>query len=124
MNRVNELKKSIVTKLSAVHPRVYFHVAPDNATYPFLVFDLPNAIDDGTLEQFVFDLDGWDDGSSTSTLDTLMYNADNALHRKSIVSNGLTFTMYRNNRLTVGDPDKRLKRTKYIYTVRTYEGGT
>jgi hypothetical protein len=126
MIKVIELRKTIKSSLQSIHPQVYYENAPDDAGYPYLVYDLPNSIDDGSLEQFVLDVDGWDYPSNgdTTALETLMDNADKQLHRKTIVINSeLAMTFYRENRLTVRDDDKRIRRRKYIYQVRTHEGG-
>jgi len=50
----------INTMLKSIHPRIYYRSAPDTAAFPYLVYDLPNSTDDGTLEQFILDVDAWD----------------------------------------------------------------
>lgn len=121
--KVIELRKAISTLLLSVHPRVYYHVAPDDAVFPYLVYDLPNSRDDGTLENFVLDVDGWDrpGNGDTSALETLMGNIDAELHRKTVFTSGkICVTIYRENRLTLLDSDKRIRRRKYIYQARTH----
>lgn len=121
MIKVIELRKTILTSLKTIHPRVYFQDAPDDAIYPYLVYDLPNSITGRSLEQFVLDVDGWDNSTNTTILETLMDDADKALDRKTIVvNNELAMSFYLDNRLALIDDDPRLKRRKYIYQVRTY----
>ena len=122
MNRVTAIRTAIGAALAAVG-NVHYEDAPDNATYPYLVFNLPNSIDSGTLEQFVLDVDGWDDDTNTTTLEALMYSADQVLHRKTFISGDLGFRVYRSNRLVLDEREPRLRRRKYIYEVRAYEGG-
>ena len=121
MNRVTAIRTAIGAILAAVG-NVHYEVAPESATYPYLVYNLPNSIDSGTLEQFVLDVDGWDDDTDTTTLEALMYAADQALHRKSVVSGDLGFRIYRENRLVLDEKESRLRRRKYIYQIRLYEG--
>jgi hypothetical protein len=123
MDKMIELRKVIQTYLKSKHARVYFQVAPDNATYPFVVYELPNSIDDGAMERFVLDIDVWDDESDTTSLETLASNIDNGLHRLTVMSNGLGCTFYRENRMSMTDDDSRLRRRKLIYQIRTHEGG-
>ena len=117
-----ELRTEIQRILKTLHPRVFFNVAPDDAVFPYVVFDLPNSVDSGDLENYVMDIDVWDTNTDTTTLETLIGTIDNALHRKSIVLGGkMGFVIYRENRLTLTDDDKRIRRRKYIYQVRTYQ---
>lgn len=135
MNKLIELRKMITAVLKAAHPdvvvdgasksRVHFQVAPDDAEFPYVVYDLPNSIDDGTMENFRLEVDGWDapaDGDTTA-LETLMDNIDQELHRAVKTMPGLSAVFYRDNRLALLDDDKRIRRRKYIYQARTFGGG-
>lgn len=125
MIKVIEIRKIINVALKSIHPQVYYRSAPADATFPYLVYDLPNSIDDGSLENFVLDVDAWDlpANGSTTALETLIDSADKSLHRQTITVEGnLAVTFYRENRLTLTDDDPNIKRRKYIYQVRTYEG--
>jgi hypothetical protein len=122
--KVIEIRKAIQSLLKTIHPRVYFEVADNKAAYPYLVYDLPNSIDDGTMENFVLEVDGWDqptDGDTTA-LETLMSTADDVLHKAVIRPPGIALIIYRDNRLSLRDDDERLRRRKYRYQVRTFGG--
>lgn len=121
-NRVIEIRKKINATLKTVTNNVHFQSAADDSSLPYLVFDLPNSFDDGTLEQFVLDIDGWDNKADTTDLETLMHNIDTVLHKKTYVIDNLTFTLYRDNRLSLTDKEANLKRRKYIYQIRVLEG--
>ena len=123
MIKVIEIREIIQTALKSIHSRVYYRIAPDTAVFPYLVYDLPNSADDGTLEQFVLDVDAWDDTNGDTTIvEILIDNADKSLHRKTItVDDVLAVTFYRESRLTLTDDDPNIKRRKYIYQVRTFE---
>lgn len=125
MDKVIEIRKTIGALLAPVHPRVFYESADDKAAYPYLVFDLPNSVDDGSMEQFVLELDGWDAPANGSTivLEELMSRADAVLHQVAIRSPELAIVIRRDNRLTIRDEDKRLRRRQYQYQIRTYGGG-
>lgn len=123
MNKMVELRTMIQTYLKTKNSRIYFQIAPDNATYPFVVYELPNSIDDGAMENFVLDIDVWDDKSDTTALETLASDIDNGLHRLTLVQNGLGATFYRTSRLSMTDDDSRLRRRRLIYQIRTHIGG-
>lgn len=121
MSRVIELRKAIKALLSAAHPQVYYERADQDAVFPYLVYNLINSIDDGTLENFVLDVDGWDANPDTTALETMMAAADSALHRVTVNDTGkICVTFYRENRLTLTDDDPRIRRRKYIYQARAY----
>jgi len=89
---------------------------------PYVVFDFPNSVDSGTLENFVFEVDIWDDSLDTTALETLIDTIDVALHKKSIlVTDKIGIVIYRENRLTLTDDDPRIRRRKYTYQARTYQ---
>jgi hypothetical protein len=121
MIKVIELRKAINTALKTVHPRVYFQAAPDDAIFPYLVYDLPNSVDDGYLEQFVLDVDGWDTTTDTTVLETLMDNMNKSLDGMTSTVDGLIMSFYLDNRLSLLDDDPRIRRRKYTYQVRTYQ---
>lgn len=127
-----EIRKAIQAFLKSKHPRVYFEAASDKATYPYLVFDLPNSFTpDESSETFVLEIDGWDapaDGDTTA-LETLMSNVDDSsedrdgLHRKVILISGMAMIFYRESKIPLKDDNKLIRRRKYVYQIRTYAGG-
>lgn len=124
MNKPVELRKMIQTVLKSKAPRVYFQDAPEDAVFPYVVYDLPNSIDDGTMENFRLEVDGWDAPANgdTTNLETLMDSIDKALHREVKRVSGFAAVFYRDNRMALLDDDKRIRRRKYIYQVRTFGG--
>ena len=119
MSRTLDIIGAVRQRLLAVHPRVWPERAPDGAAYPYLIINLPNSFDDGDIEQFVLDVDGWDvpTNGSPAALETMMAAADDALNKQSILTGSDSFVVYRDNRLTLEDDDKRIRRRKYIYQV-------
>lgn len=115
-----ELRKAIQTQLETAADRVYYRVAPQNATYPYIVFDLPTSYGEEP-EIYTLDIDGWDNVTDPTALETLMDAVDKALHRKVLYTTdkvGVKF--FRENRLTLDDDDARLKRRTYIYSARAF----
>lgn len=121
MSRSSLLRRAILAALLAVHPRVYYQAADPGAAFPYLVFDLPNAVENDIPEVFRLEVDGWDDSQDTTALETLMGAVDEALHKRRIVDY-VAATVYRDNRLSLRDDDPRLRRRQYVYQVRVYTG--
>jgi len=122
--KIVELRKLINTTLRTVHPRVYYQRAPETATYPYLVYDLPDSIDSRPVEQFNLEVDGWDKPSSgdTTALETLMDDVDGVLHRKQGIFSELGVTISRARRLSISDDDPLIHRRKYAYDLRVIGG--
>jgi hypothetical protein len=122
MIKLIEMRTAVQTLLKTAHSRVYYQKAPDDATMPYVVFDFPNSVDSGALENFVLDVDAWDDDTDTTTLETLIDTVDAVLHKKTIlVTDKVGIVFYRENRLSPSDDDPRIRRRKYIYQARTYQ---
>lgn len=124
MIKMLEIRKTIFTLLSSVTSNAYYQDVPENTPNPYVTVDISNSIDDGTLERFVMDIDGWGASNNTSALETLMHNVDETLHRKTVYIDAsgqqLGITFYRENRLTFHENDKRIFRRRYIYQIRTH----
>ena len=120
-----ELRKAIQAKLKTIHPRVYFQVAPDDAEYPYIVFDFVGINDSGEYtEQGYVDVDGWDlpsDGDTTE-LETLMAAVNTGLNKEVLSAEGLRFILYLDRKTDLADDDPNIKRRKYIYQIKTYKG--
>lgn len=117
-----KLRELIGAELEAVHPNnVYSPNAPENAAFPYLVYDLPNILDDGEGYQLItLDIDGWDDDEDTTALETLMANVNARLNKKTLIAEGFAVTLYLENKLALIDDDKRIRRRKYIYQGRKF----
>ena len=122
--KIVELRKLINTTLRTVHPRVYYQRAPETATYPYLVYDLPDSIDSSPVEQFNLEVDGWDKPSNgdTTALETLMSDVDEVLHRKQGIFSEFGVTIFRARRLSISDDDPLIHRRKYAYDLRVIGG--
>ena len=117
-----ELRTIIQGQLKSVHPRVYFQMAPETATFPYLVYDIVSINDNGESFQLVtLDVDGWDNSADTTALETLMKNVNQTLNKKTFVSGNSTVTFYLENKLPLKDEEVMIKRRKYTYQGRLFE---
>ncbi len=118
------LRKLLHSCLKSIHPRVYFQMAPDNAPFPYLVYDIVNINDDGEgFQQITLDVDGWDNSADTTALEALMENVNQTLNKKTFVSGNSTVTFYLENKIPLTDDEVTIKRRKYTYQGRLFERG-
>ena len=120
---MKNLRKLLHLYLKSIHPRVYFQDAPDNAQFPYLVYDFTQIINDGEeFETVAVDIDGWDmpaDGDTT-VLETLMQTVNDTLNKKTLTTEGLAVTFYLDRKIPLRDDNKNIRRRKYIYEARLF----
>ena len=117
------LRELLYPQLKAIHPRVYFQDAPENAQFPYLVYDFTQITNDGEeFETVALDIDGWDmpaDGDTTA-LETLMQTVNDALNKKTLTAENLAVTFYLDRKIPLRDDNPAIKRRKYIYEARLF----
>lgn len=119
-----ELRKSLNAKLKIIHPRVYFQIAPETASFPYLVFDFPSIRDDGEGQEFaVVDVDAWDANPDTTALETLISSVNSALNKSTLTSGNMTAVFYLDTKIPLTDDDPLIRRRKYIYQARIFRRG-
>ena len=120
---MKNLRKLLYPFLKSIHPRVYFQVAPEDAEFPYLVYDFTQITNDGEgFETVAVDVDGWDmpAGGDTTALETLMQTVNDALNKKTLTAEGLAVTFYLDRKIPLVDDNPGIKRRKYIYEARLF----
>ena len=115
-----EVRKELNKYLKTLHPRVYFQIAPETATFPYIIYDLPNSFSDGEGGEIItLDIDGWDynEIGDTTTIETLMQTI-NVIDKKTLSTEDMAVTFFLENKIPLIDDDKRIKRRKYVYSGR------
>lgn len=116
-----ELRRILETYLSTLHQHTFYQSAPDDAPYPYLVYELSNVFDDGEGHQLItLDIDGWDTDHDTTPLDNLMELIKTNLNKVTLTTDNLVVTFYLENIIPNLD-DGQYKRRKYIYQARLFE---
>jgi hypothetical protein len=122
------LQEQIYTFLKTKADRVYFMDAPKETAFPYVTYDLPSSLEN-IREDFILEVDVWDDEPDTKILETLVGNIDGdgdifnptGLHRKNIyIADSLSAKLYRESRFTIRDEDIRIKHRQLRYTVQVY----
>jgi len=128
VNNIIEIRKALMADIKIIAARVFYEDSPPTATtYPFAVFELFDSTADGANTE-VFDLyiNGWDQSSDTTILETMMFNINNLIDKKTyeIDSTTLSFRAELNKKLNIKDDDVTLSRREYRYTVNAIQRRT
>lgn len=125
-----ELKKQIQLFLKTKADRVYFRKANEKTAFPYVVFNFPDSdADFFEREDIILEVDIWDKSNITTTIDTLTGSIDGdgdiksptGLNRKSInIDSHLRAKIYRINRYTIDDEEKKIERRQLRYKVKAY----
>ena len=125
------IRKALQTYLKTKHARLYFQHAPEKATFPYLVFDITNAVILGVCQDNYFiDIDGWDLSEDTTALETLMetirgndsLSNPSGLNKRTLTESGTAITFHLENIMSISDDDPKIKRRKHIYQARQIKG--
>jgi hypothetical protein len=111
-----ELSQQIRIFLKTLHPRIYWEIAPENAVYPYLVYDFQLYPDGEGGELVTLSVDGWDKTlvGDTTPLETLMAKVK-VLDTEVITTDNLSVVFFNENMLSIADDDKTLRHRSYNY---------
>lgn len=113
-----DLAKAIRTKLLDHHPRVYLTNAPDDATFPYVVFHFPTGFSQGEMMIYNLDVDVWGKDPDTTEIDGIAHDIWLGLNRMRYLDDTGQFTVYWMNRLMLDDDEPQIQRRKLIFQVR------
>jgi len=118
---INNLEKAIRTELLKHHPRVYSENAPNNATFPYLVFSLSSTLKDGPVETVDIYVDGWDKPTNGTpvALNTLMTKLE-AIDRTTATTGDVVIHFNLESRESMDDPNKLYKYKRYSFSARVF----
>lgn len=116
-----DVRRTIHLHLETIHPSVHYLKAPEDETFPYLVYEIEITHIEDDLHMVTLDIDGWDDNEDTTPLELLMNNVQKNLNRKTIFNENLAMFLTLDRKFSVTDPNPQLNRRRYIFSGRLYE---
>lgn len=114
---INSLEKAIRAEILKYHPKVYSETAPQNATFPYLVFSMAqsNKINEA-IESIELMVDGWDKSKTPVALNNIMANLE-SLNGVSVVDGDVMAHFFFNSRSSIRDPENFYQHKRYTFIV-------
>ena len=115
-----DLMKAINDRLSGTNYSVFFNEKSPTATYPFVIFNLPNA-NEGNLyrEDFILEVDIWTKNISQNI--TMTNAIKNLFNDYKFLNSKVQVSFFIANRLNnIPDEDDTIKRSRLIIQAKTY----
>lgn len=111
---------------------LYYDDADEGSTFPYLVYSFePITVQDESSDTLLLNIDGWDHPATgdTTTLEELMQTIDgngslvdpSGLNEKIIKTDEVTLILRRENRYSIPDDNKSIKRRRYQYLCTVFE---
>lgn len=120
--RTNDLIELIKTKLSTIASNVYYEVADEDALYPHVVFSFQQInLGDLSRQDYELDVDVWDKGEETETVENLCDSIEHLLHGANIPQKNILPTFYLIDRRILFDEDKEIRHRVVRFQIQNYE---
>lgn len=120
--RTNDLIELIKTKLSTVASNVYYEVADEDALYPHVVFSFQQInLGDLSRQDYELDVDIWDKGEETETVENLCDSIEHLLHGANLPQKNILPTFYLIDRRILFDEDKEIRHRVVRFQIQNYE---
>lgn len=122
---IEEILKDLKTTLGTTEYSYYNEIAPDEAAYPFITYEVDNSFTDGDATETVFVyLDFWDIFSRTGStvgLENMMTDVVKLLYRrKVVVEDTLSFRYILDKRRWIRDPEDDIRHRRGFYQIRVF----
>ena len=119
---MDALKAPVKTILeSGTDIPVFYERADKNTSYPYFVFECRRISENSGIEQYVLEVNGWDQGSTSSRIESKMDELEKAIHNLKYNDRDRTIIIYKGQKNPVDDEDKSIKRYREQFDMRVCE---
>ncbi len=100
---------------------VYYEQAPDDAAYPYLVYELSELFSNDGKTVFQLEVNLLDYGEDSFAIETLADDIQTALNKYYRISGIIEFTVYLGLRQTIKEEDKKIIRRRLLFEIQLHE---
>lgn len=99
----------------------FYEEAPKEATYPYKVFSAKRISESGGRQQYILEINVWDQHNYYSRAESMMDELEQKLHRCNHLTDKFLIRIFKGQRENVPDPDKTIKRVRAQFEMQVYE---
>lgn len=115
------IRRLLQQRLQELHPRVYFQRAASDAQFPYLVWELPTARDEGQAQgTLTLELNGWDDQADSAGLEQLMAVVREGLDGQVLVEATAVVVLHHETTLPINIEDDKVHGRKLTFHGRIF----
>ena len=114
------LKIEIEKILLEICKNVYLESADNDSPFPYLVYSISNAVNNGDLHSYILDVDVWDKSENTVNIDELEKKLKK-LVKATYIDENIQFTMYYDRTINTKSEHLELKRYTVMFGIRAIE---
>ncbi len=124
------LYTTVTNRIKEVTQKVYFNSIPPKApttgnqvTFPYVVYRIPTSTEWELKEDFILEVDIWDNNQNVIRLEQLTQRVDDKLNKWNHVDDNYFIRVSRINRLMLDDLESKIYRRQLRYLVKVYLSG-
>lgn len=99
----------------------YSDTAPEDAIYPYSVFELRQISAEDDCQKYVLEVNVWDSYRTYSRVDLLANEIKKRLHKQIITNSDRCISSHLESNNHVIDEDKQIKRVRLQFSLSNYE---
>lgn len=121
VSKTIELRRVITTLLKQVNSNIFYEEATSKATFPYIIYELKTInLNNYPRDDVFLTIDVWDKDKTTNTVETIADNIEKVLNTKNNPTNLVLPTFYLNDRNSIRDENKDIKRRQLKFTIQNY----
>ena len=121
MSKTLELRKQLQIIFKTITDNIHYEIAPDTSPYPYLVYELSELTYNYGKAVMQLEVNILDYGTSTSVVETLSDTLQDKLNKYHFINDKIQFNIYRLNKITVQEEDKKIRRRRLTFEIQLHE---
>lgn len=121
MSKTVELIEQLQIIFKTLTTNVYYEEAPDTSDYPYLVYEVSELVNNYGKTTLQLEVNLLDYGTLSLDIDILADTVQDTLHKYYFMNDEIQFTIYKVNRNTIKEEDKKIIRRRLTFEIQLHE---